>query len=122
MKFFLLSCFIVSNLFSTVVCPQGCLDASTKNIYTQEGKTNYDINDQKMLQAFIGIANKMKDYYSEFENESSKLIEDGAKVHYLENVISAEVILELKKGNSLKDIEIDSNSSKAQQNSQSTIK
>lgn len=103
-------------------CPYGCLDSSTESIYTEQGQKNYDTNDEMMLNSFLDIANKMKDYYQDFENKSSKMIEDGAKVQYLENVTSSEVVLELTKGNQLKALEIDSKAVKTQQNNKSTIK
>jgi hypothetical protein len=103
-------------------CPVGCLDGSTQGIYIQIGEKNYDINDQMMLQAFLELAKKMTSYYQNFENKSSELIEDGAKVQYLEDVLSAKEIFELKKINSLKSIEIDSNITKTNQNIKSNIK
>ena len=112
---------ITKQLFAAY-CPYGCLDSSTQDIYIQIGEKNYDSNDNMMLQGFLDIADKMKSYYQDFENKSSKMIEDGAKIQYLENVISAEIILELDRSINLKSLEIESNSIKTKQNSQSTIK
>lgn len=103
-------------------CPYGCLDGSTKSIYIQIGEKNYDANDKIMLQSFLDIADKMKDYYQDFENKSAKMIEDGAKIQYLEDVTSSEIVLELKRGNDLKNLEINTNALKTSQNNQSKIK
>ena len=110
---------LISNYLFAYTCPYGCLDGSTEPIYTKQGEVNYDVNDNMMLQEFIDIADKMKAYYQNFENKSSKMIEDGAKIQYLEDVISSELVLELNKANDLKALEIESNAIKTNQNSKS---
>ncbi len=118
-SFISLNFLIVQNLYASC----GCIDAATSvPNYINDGKMNYNNNDQKMLNEFMDIANKMQSYYQNFENNSAKLIEDGAKIQYLEDVISSEIVFELKKGNKLKEIEIDSSSTKTIKNSLSNIK
>jgi len=113
---------LIVSLLSTKLFSCGCLDPQNQPIKTNEGKNNYDKNDNNMLNEFKDIANKMKNYYQNFENKSSKLIEDSAKIQYLEDVIASEIVFELQRANNLKDIEIDSTSTKVLKNSKSSIK
>ncbi|RXI36940.1 hypothetical protein CRU99_13110 [Malaciobacter mytili] len=97
--------------FSSFWCPKGCLDSSLEETYIQQGKTNYDTNDENMLENFTQVANKMQKFYQEFENQSLEMIEKNARLQYMEAVTSKQSIFELNKALDLKALEIDASSS-----------
>jgi major membrane immunogen (membrane-anchored lipoprotein) len=92
----------------------GCLDSPSESMYTQEGKQHYNQEDNGMKQEFIEIAKQLKEAYEEFENKSAKLIEDNAKIKFLETVSKAQQSFLFNKNKELTAIENESFSQRVQ--------